>query len=325
MFETAGWSGDNTRPEVSVVIVSWNVADLLRNCLRSVFDTASTDRLEAEVIVVDNASRDDTSSMIRREFPGVELVVNAENVGFARANNQGFKLAKADLIFILNPDTVVQPGALAELKAAFQRHPEAGIIGPKILTDAGLIQETTARRLPNLASVLWIDSLKFHQSPGMGRGLLRRLKFPYDYDEEQAVEAVSGAAMMARRGLIETLGGFSGDFLHTGEDVDLCARAGRSGAAIWYVPHAIVVHLGGQSSRQSMVRSAINGRLSGQLYFLRTYGRSAAVWYRIIILLVQMPVLLLVGIIKRILGMETREQLETRIQIAARIIRWHPE
>jgi len=312
-------------PDISVVIVSWNVAGLLRACLRSVFDAASTDRLAVEIIVVDNASHDDTSSMIRREFPGVELVVNAENVGFARANNQGFKLAKADLIFILNPDTVVQPGALAELKAALQRHPEAVIVGPKILEGTGRIQKTAARRLPGLASVIWIDSLKFHLLPGVGKWLLCRLKYPYDYNTEQLVAAVSGAAMMARRGLIEELGGFSGDFLHTGEDVDLCARAGRSGAAIWYAPNAIVVHLGGQSSRQSMVRSAINGRISGQLYFLRTYGRLAAALYRIIVLLVQMPGLLLIGIIKRVLGMETGEQLGTRIQIAARIIRWRPE
>ena len=309
-------------PDFSVIIVSWNVAELLRDCLRSLYDVAAADGLSVEVIVVDNASKDDTAAMVRSAYPAAALVVNPDNRGFARASNQGLAMARGELALALNPDTVVQPGALKELKETFRRHPSAALTGPRILLSDGTIQPTAARRLPVLASVLWLDSLKLYRLPAVGAWLQRRLKYPYDYDREQAVEAISGAAMAMRRELVGSWGGFGEDFLHTGEDVDLCARARRNGQAVWYAPRAAVVHLSGQSSRQTPVRAAVNGRLSDHIYYRRNRGAAAAALYRMILLTVQVPMLVGAGLVKRVLGRETREQLKVRFQIAAGIIRW---
>jgi N-acetylglucosaminyl-diphospho-decaprenol L-rhamnosyltransferase len=132
------------RPVVSVCVVNWNCRELLRDCLRSLRTPLQGVRLE--VIVVDNASSDGAADMVERFFPGVRLIRNAENVGFARASNQAAAAARGRYLFFLNNDTVVPPGALRRLAAFARAHPEAGLIGPLLRDGAGRPQASCRRR-----------------------------------------------------------------------------------------------------------------------------------------------------------------------------------
>src|SRR5690348_2611902 len=134
-------------PAVAVVIVGWNVRDLLRACLESL--RPAWESGQAEVIVVDNASTDGTPAMVREAFPAVQLIINATNCGFGAANNQGMAAARGRAFFLLNPDTVVLPGALDALLAFLDAEPRAGLVAPRLLNPDGSLQRN-AFRFPGL-------------------------------------------------------------------------------------------------------------------------------------------------------------------------------
>ncbi len=228
---------------VTVIIVSWNVAELLADCLESLAREANA--LSLEAIVVDNASADHTVDMLRTRFPWVCTIANRDNPGFACGNNQAIGLARGRHVLLLNPDTVVEEGALRKLLDFLRDHPQAGAVGPNLRRPDGAPDRTSARRLLSLSAALCMDALRLHALPLIGPRLGRKLAHPYDYDRTQPVEAISGAALLARRELLQNLGGFSETFLHCGEDLDLCFRIRQSGFEIWYVAEARIMHLKG--------------------------------------------------------------------------------
>lgn len=309
-------------PDVSVIIVSWNVAPLLRQCLRSV--VADAPDLSLQVIVVDNASSDDSVAMLRGEFPWVHLIANRANLGFARASNQGFRLATARLVLLLNPDTVVMPGALGILIRFLQEHPDVGMLGPSLWNEDGTFQENSARVLPTVGRLVAIDVFRLQKLPFVGRWFQRRLVSPYDPDLIQEVQAISGAAMLVRRDLFEKGGGFGECFIHCGEDLDLCFRIRRAGWKIYFVPGAKVVHLGGRSARQASVRTLVNGAISIQHYLERCFGRCPARLYRLALQGIDVPATVLIGLIKSILGLQPPGDLRLRLQYARGIWTWRP-
>ena len=138
--------------DLSIVIVSWNVRDLLRQCLRSILAGSQTCRLE--VIVVDNVSTDSSAEMVRAEFPDIHLIVNAENRGFPAANNQGIATAEGRYVLILNPDTEIVGDALATMVAYADAHPDVGIVGPQLLNEDRSVQ-SSRRHFPTLTTALF--------------------------------------------------------------------------------------------------------------------------------------------------------------------------
>lgn len=309
-------------PQMSIVIVSWNVAELIEGCLDSIAKHSSD--IPLQVIVVDNASKDDTVRRLRKNYPWVQVIANEANIGFARANNQALKYVKGEFVVLLNPDTVVVERALNTMKEFLQSHPEVGMVGPRIILPNGHVQDMSARLLPTLGWSLLCDCLNLNKLPMVGPLLTRRYVSPYNYNLTQQVEAISGAAMMLRRTVIERVGLFGESFLHCGEDVDLCFRIQKSGWNIIYLCDAAVIHYDGRSRVQAPVRVEINTTLSIQQYFVRCFGKVQGVCYRMIVQVIKVPITLVVGIVKMLTGGENLEGLKRRFAIAKGIWCWRP-
>jgi GT2 family glycosyltransferase len=259
------------KPVLSIVIVSWNVREDLRECLQSLLREEGS-RLESgeiEIIVVDNASTDGTAEMVNLEFPQVKLLVNSQNLGYTKANNIGINHSRGKYILLLNPDTVVHQGALQALIDCAESHPEAGIIGAKLLNPDGSVQRS-ARSFPDIGAGLFRNTFLgrlFPNNPFVRRYLLT----DFGYDEVREVDWVSGAAMLVRRDLIERIGSLDERFWAYCEDVDLCWRAWQAGYKVLFCPNAVITHKVGRSSDQRLVPSLIQHHKSMWLFYLKNY------------------------------------------------------
>ena len=306
--------------DVSIIVVSWNVAGLLEQCLRSIL--ADSAEMSLEVFVVDNASTDHTVKMVRDKFPWVNLIANTDNVGFARANNQALRRAMGEFVFFLNPDTVLVKGSLKRMIDFMSEHPEVEMTGPRVIFPNAKIQETCARLLPTLLSTLFCDTLRLSKLPVVGPQLARRYRFPYDYRVSQEVQALSGTAILARREALMALDGFGECFVHCGEDVDLCYRFRKQGWTLYYVSEACVIHHHGQSARQVPVRTSVNAALSIERYYARCFGNLQGHLYRFIVQGLQIPALLTIGSVKLLFRIESWQEFRVRLEMARAIWSW---
>ncbi len=237
--------------DIAVVVVNWNAKDDLRVCLQSLART-SIPAVSAETWVVDNASTDGSPDMVRAEFPAVHLLVNQTNLGFSRANNQAVALSQSRYVFLLNSDAFVHSQALQELTAYADAHPDAGVLGPRVLNPDGSLQ-FSCRRFPTLGAGVFRNTY-------LGR-LFPRNKYAQDYlmtDFDHlstlAVDWVSGCAMFIRRALLDDIGVLDERFFMYCEDVDFCLRAGEAHSQVLYVPQAVVTHAIGRSSDKNADR-----------------------------------------------------------------------
>lgn len=265
-------------PTLSVVIVSWNVADLLAACLRSVAATCPPD---TEVIVVDSASSDDTVRRIRAEFPHVKLLEQSENVGFSRGNNLGLAAARGAFLMLLNPDTELLDDAVSVLVNYVTAHPEVGIAGPRTLNPDGSVQ-STRRRFPT-------PRLAAFESTWLERFAPRRWIDSYAVrdaaDEDTApVDWVQGSCLLARREVFDQIGGLDEGFVMYSEELDWCRRAKDAGWSVAYVGAARIIHHGGQSSAQVPAATHIRFNQSKLRYFRKYHGRSTAQALRFVLL-----------------------------------------
>jgi GT2 family glycosyltransferase/lipopolysaccharide/colanic/teichoic acid biosynthesis glycosyltransferase len=204
--------------------------------------------MKVEVIVVDNASVDGSVAMVKREFPWMNIIANKQNVGFARANNQGIKFSSGKYILLINPDTIVQENTLTVLYKYMEKHVEVGITGCKILNADGSLQLACRRSFPTplvaLPKLLGLSYL-FPKNPWFGRYNLT-YKNP---DEMTEVDAVSGSFMFIRKLILDQIGMLDESFFMYGEDLDLCYRARKAGWKIMYVPDTKIIHYKGESSK----------------------------------------------------------------------------
>lgn len=234
--------------DITVVIVNYNVRPFLDHCLQSVLRASKG--LNVQVIVVDNASQDASAEMVHQRYPQVTLIVNDENVGFGRANNQAFQIAEGEAVLILNPDSFVQEDTLKILIKRIKADENIGAIGPKIILPDGRFEPRSMRGFPTpWAAFSYLSGLStlFHKSRFFSRYLLTYL----DREQEQDVEALSGCCMMVRRSLLNDLGGFDPDYFMYGEDLDLCYRIRLKGYRIKYDPATRIVHFKGESTKRS--------------------------------------------------------------------------
>lgn len=235
--------------KLSIIIVNWNTRDLLLQAVGSVMDYPRD--FSYEVIVVDNHSQDQSVSTLKRAYPQAIVIENDRNLGFAKANNQALEIAKGEYVLLLNSDTIVREGALEALVSYCDKHPEIMMAGPKLLNEDGSFQFASRRNLPNpsraIRYFLGLDRKKTSSSSYK--------RFDDDPDQTEYVEAISGAAMMFRREVYESLGGLDESFFMYGEDLDFCKRVGDRGWKIAYVAEARIVHLGGEASKQRKIKS----------------------------------------------------------------------
>ncbi len=233
---------------LSIIIVSYNVREFLEQALLSIQRAAQD--LSHEIWVVDNNSLDGSADFVERHFPDVKLIRNAENVGFARANNQAIVLAQGSFICLINPDTVVQEKTFTTLLTFFDKQPLAGAIGCKILNPDGTLQLACRRSFPTpwvaFTKIVGLAAL-FPKSRFFGRYNLTFL----DPEHVTEVEAISGSFMVLRRETIAKVGMLDEAFFMYGEDLDWCYRIKAGGWKIHYVPETQIIHFKGESSKRS--------------------------------------------------------------------------
>lgn len=257
--------------DVSICIVSYHARDLLRDCLHSIHETV--DQLSFEIIVVDNHSNDGTVEMLKNEFPDVRLLVNDHNTGYTRPNNQAMRTSRGRCILLLNPDTLVKPGAIAELFGFLETHPEAGIVGPKVLNRDGTLQKQCRRgeaRPWDAFCYFSRLSLLFPHDKRFTGYLMTYL----DENLTHEAEAVSGSCMMIRRQVLEQIGYLDEDFFAYQEDTDYCRRARLADWKVFYDPKAEIIHFGGEGgSRIHLYRSIIEWHRSYYLYYRKHFAK----------------------------------------------------
>jgi hypothetical protein len=258
--------------DLTVVIVNWNVRDLLRRCLQSIEAEASqaVGGFALEIVVVDNASTDGSVEMVRAEFPHVRLIANDKNRGFTVANNQGLALGQGRYLLLLNPDTEVTGGALATMVRSMDGHPEIGALGPQLRYPDGSLQ-SSRRRFPTFATAL-VESTVVQEWWGDNRVLRRYYMADTPDDAIQSVDWLVGACLLVRRQAYEQVGGLDEDFFMYSEEMDWCRRIKDAGWLVVYLPTATVVHHEGRSSEQVIPARHIHFQSSKVRYFRKHHG-----------------------------------------------------
>jgi hypothetical protein len=262
----------STQFDASVVIVSFNTRDILRECLLSVYREIGS--LHVQVIVIDNASNDGSPAMVEREFPSAVLIQSEVNLGFGGANNLGFQSARGRYIVLLNSDAFLTDGSLKRSVQHMDATPQAGLGGGRLTGRDGAWQPS-ARMFPSVVGDLIVLSglaARFPHSRFFGRAD-RTWANPMEPAE---VDWVPGAYSIIRAEALAVAGPFDPRFFLYYEEVDLCKRIKQKGYSIWYWPDVVVMHIGGESSRQ--IASLELSRTGAQLTLWRM--RSTLLYYR---------------------------------------------
>lgn len=265
-------------PDISVIIVNWCTREELRACLSSLTEANSH---RAEIIVVDNASTDGSAEMVRETFPDVYVMENAANLGFAKAANQGIRRSRGRYVLLLNPDTIVNKGALTSLVRFGDENPDVGIFGPRILNPDGTLQYS-CRRFPTLAAAMFRNTILGKLFP-RNRYTREYLMSEWDHSKPRDVDWVSGAAMVIRRELLEDIGLLDETFFMYCEDVDICYRARQKGWRVAYHPEAVVVHAIGRSSDRVANRMIVEFHKSMYLFYRKHYAGDSNILVRAIV------------------------------------------
>jgi hypothetical protein len=269
--------------DLSVVIVNWNVKVLLEKCLRSLCDvpgwrlmppgaSVSQDSGRAmEIWVVDNASADGSVGMVREAFPGVGLIANEENIGFTRGNNQGIAQCRGRVVMLLNPDTEVLGSALEVMIGYLDAHPDVGVAGPRMFTPDGSTQPSR-RRFPTYGTA-FVESTCLQQWFPRHPLLARYYMWDRFDDQEQDVDWLEGACLLARAEAVRQVGGLDERFFMYSEELDWCQRIKKAGWRVVYLPQAQILHYGGRSSDQVVAAKHIHFQRSKIAYYTKYFGR----------------------------------------------------
>ncbi len=232
--------------QLSIVIVNYNSRFLIERCLGSVRKAITG--IETEIIVVDNNSTDGSKEHLTDKFHDVRFVLNDDNVGFAKACNQGFRITSGKYVLFLNPDTILPESCLADCISFFETHPDAGAAGVRMLDSHGNFLKESKRGVPSASASFY----KLFGLAAIFPGSKIFTKYYQTHLPEKAnnpVDVLSGAFMMVRRNVFETANGFDEDFFMYGEDIDLSLRIDQLGYKNYYLGKINVTHLKGGSTK----------------------------------------------------------------------------
>ncbi|MBZ5859049.1 glycosyltransferase family 2 protein [Flavihumibacter profundi] len=259
---------------LSVIIVNYNVCYFLEQCLYTVLE--ATKNIDTEIIVVDNASADDSRNYLPGHFPGVQFIWNKENRGFGAANNQALAIAKGEYLLLLNPDTLLPQNTLSTCLEFFKTHPGAGAVGMRMFDGTGKYLPESKRGLPGPATA-------FYKLSGITRLFPRHPAFARYYlghlspETVQQVEVLAGAFFMLPKRVYEQVGGFDEQFFMYGEDIDLSYRIMLAGFTNYYLPFPGIVHFKGESTTRNMRYT--RHFYEAMVLFVRKYYRNQAwIW-----------------------------------------------
>lgn len=283
--------------DLSVLIVSWNVVGLLSRCLASIEAQSQPTAwpqirhlplmpgqtpATLEVIVVDNASADQTVSTLAERFPWVQVQANQDNAGFSRGNNQALARSHGRWLLFLNPDTDVQPGALAAMLGFAQAHAGVGVVGPRLVYPDGRAQ-SSRRRFPTLLTMFWESTLLEQWWPHNPWARRYRLEDAPD-SAVQRVDWLVGACLLISRAVMDQVGGWDEGFFMYSEELDLCRRIANAGWQVVFTPQAVVIHHEGKSSEQIVAARHLRFQASKVRYVRKYHGRLAASVLRLFLL-----------------------------------------
>ncbi len=267
--------------ETSVIIVSWNVRQLLKACLASIEPHWKEKGQPIEVIVVDGGSEDGSAEMVRKEFPEVTLIAMAENVGFPKGNNIGLERAQGNYLLLLNPDAEVMDDALNTMASFLKENPEVGIVGPRLFNPDGT-QQLSRRRFPTMATALFESTWLEAWAPSKVLSHYYMTDLPDT--EKTDVDWLVGACLMVRREAVRDVGPMDENYFMYSEELDWCRRMKDAGWRIVFLPTAVVKHHVGKSSEQAIVQRHINFQQAKLRYFRKFHGPGAAMLLRSILL-----------------------------------------
>ncbi len=266
--------------DLSIVIVNYNVKYFLEQCLHSV--QKASQKLNVEVFVVDNNSVDSSCTMIREKFPGIHLIENKQNLGFSKANNQAIKKSKGKYVLLLNPDTVIEEDTLDKCFRFMEDHPEAGILGVKMIDGKGRFLPESKRALPRpMVAFYKIFGLSrlFPRSRIFGRYHLGFL----DKDQVNEVDVLPGAFMLLRQSALKVTGLLDEEFFMYGEDIDLSYRMIKAGFKNVYFPETTIIHYKGESTKKGSLNYVLTFYNAMIIYARKHFSQKMAKSYTLLI------------------------------------------
>ena len=261
-------------PDLSILIVSFNARDDVARCLESLH--AAPPVTAHEVVVIDNASTDGCPDMVRERWPGVRVIDAGANLGFAAANNLGFRATTSELVLLLNGDTVVPPGAIDCLVAELRADAATGVVGPRLVDGSGRVEISWGPMIGPFAELRQKLIGRLYDS-GNGAVVSRVNRLAR---QKRDVDWVSGACLLVRRREAEAVGLLDERYFLYTEDVDFCQAIRALGRAVRFIPTAEVVHLRGRSRAHAPTRANQAYRRS-QLAFYRKHHPRWAVLLRL--------------------------------------------
>ncbi len=266
--------------KLSVIIVNYNVKHFLEQCLFSVLKAA--EKIETEIIVVDNHSADGSVQMVSEKFPQVQLIANKKNLGFSAANNQGIAISKGEFILLLNPDTVVEEDSFYKIVDFMDSHPAAGGLGVKMIDGKGRFLPESKRGLPTPA-------VAFYKIFGLSRlfpksKLFNRYHLGYlSPDEIHEVEVLSGAFMLLRKKVLDKIGLLDDSFFMYGEDIDLSYRITQAGYKNIYFPETTIIHYKGESTKKGSLNYVMIFYKAMQIFARKHFSNKRASLFTLLI------------------------------------------
>jgi len=249
--------------------VNFNAEKLLVECLDSI--CAQTKQISFDIWVVDNNSTDTSVTMVRQNFPQVNVIENKENVGFARANNQAIKKCTGDYILLLNPDTIVLQNAIEKTVDFMDKNSTIGICGCKVLNEDGTLQLACRRSIPN-------PHVAFFRLSGLSRlfpnsKIMAQYNLTYlDSSQSHEVDAVSGAFLMIRRKVVDSIGMLDERFFMYGEELDWCLSTKMAGWKVMYYPDAEIIHYKGECSKSNSMNATFEFYRSMYLFHKKHFA-----------------------------------------------------
>ncbi len=260
-------------PDLSIIIVNWNSKDYLQSCILSILN--NTHNIKFEIIVIDNASFDGCGEMLEPYYPQVTFIQSDKNLGFAKANNEAFKVSTGRVVVFLNPDTEVKNSSLEILYHEINFLQDAGILGAKLLNSDGSIQTSCIQSFPTIMNQVFNFAVLRKIFPRLS--LWGTAPLFLREDKWSEVDAVSGACLMIKRSIFEKVGMFCEDYFMYSEDIDLCFNVHKAGFKNYFIPKAVIIHHGAKSSKNSPVSAFASVMiLESQWRFFR---KTRTIWY----------------------------------------------
>jgi len=263
---------DKNPVKLSIVILCWNSQKVLPDCLESLF--SRTVPFPFEVIVADNDSSDDTVAFTRKNYPKAIVVQNGGNLGFSAGNNGGFRVARGEYVFILNPDTIIHEGTLEKLIQFADAHPEAGAFGCQVVNPDGSPQQS-ARPFPTPLRC-WLSALYLRPLGYLSSLFTCDTYLKWDGRTEREIDWTSGCSLLVRGEILKRVGGFDEQFFYHFDEVDLCRRIWNLGCSILYTPEPVLTHLGGNKPGILPLSLEIEKNRNRYRYFFKHFGIQGA-------------------------------------------------